>query len=111
MKGKTLFWIVLFAALAGLGAGTYLLHGGGRLAYISVDGALYDTVDLTAAAEPYERTIRTEYGWNTLRIGRGRIEVVAADCPNQDCVKQGAISEGTVPIVCLPHRLVIEIKD
>ena len=111
MKGKTLFWIVLFGALAVLGAGVYLLHGGGKTARIYVDGALYDTVDLTAAAEPYERTIETAYGWNTLRIGRGEIQVIDADCPHQDCVKQGAISEGAIPIVCLPHRLVIQIKD
>ena len=111
MKRKTLFWAVLFGVLAVLGTGTYLLHGGGKMAYIYVDGELYDTVDLTAAAEPYERTIETAYGWNTLRIGRGSIQVADADCPHQDCVKQGTISEGAIPIVCLPHRLVIEIED
>ena len=39
----------------------------------------------------------------------GRIRVSAADCPDQVCVEQGYISDGTVPIVCLPHGLVIEI--
>lgn len=112
MKRKTVFWIVLFAVLAALGAGTYLLRGGvGRRAEIYVDGALYDTVDLAAVAVPYEFTVETEYGWNTVRVSHGAIEVADADCPNHDCVKQGTISDGALPIVCLPHRLVIRIEE
>ena len=112
MKRKTVFWIVLFALLAALGAGTYLLRGGaGRRAVITVDGEPYRTVDLLAVAAPYEFTVETEYGWNTIRVSPGAIEVVDADCPNQDCVKQGAIDHGVLPIVCLPHKLVIEIEE
>ena len=40
---------------------------------------------------------------------QGRIRVSQADCPDQVCVDQGWIADGTVPIVCLPHKLVIEI--
>lgn len=112
MKRKTVFWIALFAVLAALGAGTYLLRGGvGRRAVVTVDGEPYRTVDLAAAVVPYEFTVETEYGWNTVRVSPGAIEVADADCPNHDCVKQGAISDGAVPIVCLPHKLVIEIEE
>lgn len=111
MKRKTVFWAVLFAALAALGAGTYLLHGGGTRAAIYVDGALWDTVDLTAVASPYELTVETERGYNTIRVSHGAIQVVDADCPGHDCMEQGAVSDGLVPIVCLPHRLVIQIED
>ena len=111
MKRKTLFWIVLFALLASAGIGVYWLCGGGSVAAIYVDGALYDTIDLNAVAVAYERTIRTEYGWNTIWVSHGAIQVADADCPGHDCVKQGAVTDGVIPIVCLPHRLVIQIEE
>ena len=48
-------------------------------------------------------------GTNTVQVEPGRIRVSAADCPDQVCVHQGWISTGVVPIVCLPHQIVIEI--
>ncbi len=110
MKRKTVFWAGLFSVLFLLAAGLALLHGGGTRAVISVDGREYRTVDLDAVTEPYEFTVQTEWGWNTVRVEPGAIGVAAADCPNQDCVEQGSISDGLVPVVCLPHRLVIEIE-
>ena len=112
MKQKTLFWLVLFALLAAAGAGIYALRGGsGTRAVISVDGKVYDTVDLDAVAAAYEFTVETEYGWNTVRVSHGAIQVAAADCPDQVCVRQGTIEDGALPIVCLPHRLVIQIEE
>ena len=40
---------------------------------------------------------------------KGRIRVSKADCPDQICANQGWISDGAVPIICLPHKLMIEI--
>lgn len=112
MKRKTLFWIVLFAVIA-LAAGGYSMFAGaeGTTASVYVDGELYGTYDLTAVVIPYEVTIRTETGYNTLRISHGGIEVAEADCPGQDCVRQGRIQDSLLPIVCLPHKLVIEIDE
>ena len=109
-KGRSAFWAVLFAALALAGAGAYLLRPGGTVAVVSIDGEVYDTIDLSAVAAPYERTVETPWGWNTLRVEPGAVAVTDADCPGHDCIRQGAISDGTIPIVCLPHRLVIEIQ-
>lgn len=113
MKQKTLFWVVLFAALAVLCAGYYFLRGGtgATVATVYVDGEVYDTFDLSAAVIPYEVTVETEYGYNILRISHGAIEVAAADCSEQLCVNQGTVTDGLIPIVCLPHHLVIEIDD
>ena len=111
MKRKTLFWIVLFTLLALAGMGVYWLYGGGCVAALYVDGQLYGTVDLNAVAVAYERTIETEYGWNTILVSPGAIQVTDADCPGHDCVKQGAITDGVIPIVCLPHRFVIQIEE
>ena len=54
-------------------------------------------------------TLEEEGGSNTVQVEKGRIRVSEADCPDQICVNQGWISGGAVPIVCLPHRLMIEI--
>ena len=75
------------------------------------DGREYRRVDLGAVTEPYEFTVETEWGWNTVRVEPGAICVTDADCPGHDCVQQGAISNGMIPIVCLPHRLVIQIEE
>ena len=41
---------------------------------------------------------------------RNIIEESEAGCPDQVCVHQGFIADGTVPIVCLPNKLIIEIS-
>ena len=75
------------------------------------DGALLEEIDLDRVAEPYSFTLEDGSGANTVQVERGRIRISAADCPDQVCVKQGWISGGAVPIICLPHRLTIEIVD
>lgn len=54
--------------------------------------------------------IDTEYGYNLVEIGDGKVRVIEADCPDKVDVKQGYISLPNELIVCLPNRLVIEIK-
>ncbi|GMG97264.1 NusG domain II-containing protein [Tepidimicrobium xylanilyticum] len=55
-------------------------------------------------------SIKTEFGYNLIEIGDGKVRVIEADCPDKLDVKQGYISEVGEVIVCLPNRLVIEIK-
>ncbi|NMA87056.1 MAG: NusG domain II-containing protein [Tissierellia bacterium] len=54
--------------------------------------------------------IETEFGYNLIEIGDEKVRVIEADCPDQLDVKQGYISKTGEIIVCLPNRLVIEIK-
>ncbi|MDE5569453.1 MAG: NusG domain II-containing protein [Ruminococcus sp.] len=46
-------------------------------------------------------------GYNIIEISDGRIRISDADCPDKTCVNTGFLS-GDVPIVCLPHKLVIK---
>ena len=110
---KTWFWLVLLAAAALVSGGFYALRGGaaGTVAGIYVDGELWDSVDLSAVAMPYEITVETELGYNTVLVSHGEIKVAHADCTEQVCVNQGAISDSLIPIVCLPHHLVIRIEE
>jgi hypothetical protein len=115
MLKKTKFWVLLFAALFLLGCGAFLLlknsGGSGHTAEIWQDGTLIRTIDLDAVAAPYDFEVTGEWGVNTVHVEHGAISVTAADCPDQICVEQGAISTGAVPIVCMPHKLVIDIVD
>lgn len=52
----------------------------------------------------------TELGYNLIEIGDERVRVLEANCPDQIDVKQGWISNIGETLICLPHRLVVEIK-
>lgn len=51
--------------------------------------------------------VKTENGFNVVRIKDGSVSVTDADCRDKICVKQGEIKSGS--IICLPHKLVVEI--
>lgn len=48
-------------------------------------------------------------GSNTLRIVDGMAYMTSADCPDKLCMRQKAISGKGESIICLPHRLVVEV--
>ncbi len=82
----------------------------GVRALIYKDGELIKTVPLENLSEPYEFEIRDGESFNIIRVEEGRIRVVSASCPDKVCVNSGYISDGVMPIVCLPNKLVIEIE-
>ena len=110
MKTK---WVIFLLAAAVISAAACLLlqdrRTGAVTARITRDGVLLEEIALERVEQPYSFTLEDGSGSNTLAVERGRIRVAEADCPDQVCVRQGWISDGTVPIICLPHRLVIEI--
>lgn len=55
--------------------------------------------------------IRTEFGINIVNIERDGVSVIEANCPDKLDVKVGKIKNVGQTIVCLPNRLVIEIKS
>lgn len=82
------------------------------VARITLNGTIVNEIvlDMSPAALPQTFTYEGPGGFtNTVEIEPGRIRVAEAGCPDQVCVNQGWISDGTVPIVCLPNKLVIEI--
>ena len=48
-------------------------------------------------------------GYNLIMINDGTVKVTDADCPDQLCVKQKQISQNGESIICLPHKLVVQI--
>ena len=80
---------------------TVLIKSGGKVIY---------TLDLSRESDR-EFEIKTEHGSNTVEIKDGKIRVKSADCPDKTCVRMGWLSSSAMPIVCLPHELVIEFDD
>ena len=113
MKRKTWIWILLFAALVigGLLLYYHLGRTGGTMAVISVDGEEIERIDLSRVEDSYDIVVETAYGRNTVHVEPGAISVTEADCPDRICVHQGKLTGGGIPIVCMPHHLVIEIED
>lgn len=106
---KTGTWILIFALLAAaLLAAWMLIRPTGTLVCVLQDGKLLRTVDLSAE-ETF--TVTGEAGENRITVKNGEIFVESADCPDQVCVRHGALKKGGEPIVCLPNRLVIEWRD
>lgn len=105
---------MVFAALFIICCGVFLLLRSsgslGSIADIYVDGELYEKIDLNAVTVAYDMEIETEFGYNKIHVENGAISVTESDCPDHICMAQGAISDDGVPIVCMPHRLVIEIE-
>lgn len=87
----------------------YLTHNKGDMAVIKVDGNIVSELSLsdntTITIEGYQG------GSNTVSIIDGKAYVSEADCPDEICVKTGGISRAGETIVCLPHRVVVEIKS
>lgn len=46
---------------------------------------------------------------NELCVTEGKAFMRAANCPDKLCVAQGAIDSGGQSIVCLPHKLVVQL--
>lgn len=61
-------------------------------------------------SEDTRLTVETELGTNVVTVENGAVRIVEADCPNGDCMRQQAISEPGQQLICLPHRLWIEIS-
>ena len=105
------FWCIILGLILVLSvvASFMLRRGSANEALIYQEGVLIETLDLSAIAETYTITVRSDAGMNVIAVDNGRIRISEADCHDGSCVRQGWISGGATPIVCLPHRLVIKL--
>ena len=107
------FWIILLCSVVVICAGFIfaLNQPSAEWAFIYQDGILLGYYDLTNVPEPMSLVVESGSGVNQIDIEHGRIRVSHANCPDGLCVRQGWVSSGTIPIVCLPHRLVISFDN
>lgn len=77
---------------------------------ITRNGQVLREIDLNKVDKPEVIYVPSETECtNLIRVEPGRVRVEQADCPDQICVNQGWISDSTVPIVCLPNKVIVEI--
>ncbi len=81
------------------------------VANIYQNGTLIRSIDLEAVEESYTFQIEGENGaYNTVLVEPGYISITDASCPDKVCISQGKISDGVLPITCLPNGIVIQIE-
>ncbi|MDO4581660.1 MAG: NusG domain II-containing protein [Bacillota bacterium] len=107
---KTL--LLIFSALLLLALLLLLLapHGGVGAVEICQNGQLL--YRLPATEQVQTLTIAAaDGGYNVVSWSAAGAQVTAADCPDRLCVRRGLVAHGGLPIVCLPHRLSVEIVE
>ncbi len=89
----------------------YSLQENTPTADVYQNGNLIASIPLNSVKESYTFTVRAQNGGsNVIEVRKGAIGIVSADCPDRICVHQGFITDSVLPITCLPHRLVIQIR-
>lgn len=110
---KTIIWVAALALVCAACLAAWVLTGvlgSGTTAVVRVDGEEMYRINLAAVREEYDIEISTRYGSNTVHVAPGSIAVTHSNCPDKVCVRQGAISQSGVPIVCMPHKLSVRIE-
>ena len=80
----------------------------GNQIQITVDGEVYGTYSLE---KNQVIEVKENDFYNRIRIQDGAAYMEEANCPDGYCEEQGKISGRTQTIVCLPHKLVVEVLD
>jgi len=76
---------------------------------VEVDGEVYCEYDMDEV-DGIIPISTPNGGENRLYVQEDLVFMDSANCPDKLCVKQGAIRDGTVPIVCLPNKVVVRIE-
>ena len=85
---------------------TYIGGRGANRVVVKVDGVIQGTYSLSEDCK-----IRINDGTNILEISNGKADMIEADCPDQLCVNQKAVSRNHENIICLPNKVVVEVES
>ncbi|MCD8037902.1 MAG: NusG domain II-containing protein [Lachnospiraceae bacterium] len=106
-KRDMLLLLFIAAAVAASELFMALWKGGdGAKIRVSIDGGLYGEYSLL---EDRVIDIEGELGYNRLVIENGSAYMESADCPDKYCMTYKPIARTNESIICLPHRLVVEV--
>ena len=105
--------ILALLALAVVASGAWIFLGKSAAenprVVIEVDGEVYASYDMDEV-KGIVPISTPNGGENRLWVQEDLVFMDEANCPDQTCVKQGVIKDGTVPIVCLPHKVIVRIE-
>ncbi len=103
-KRDALLCVLLFTAALLAFLAVSLSASEGEYVEITKDGELLATLPLKA-----DVTYPIGEG-NCLRIEGGEVWMQSADCLGQHCVRHRKIARGGERIVCLPNRVIVQIR-
>ncbi len=83
----------------------------GSTVLVKIDGAQIASYPLSENREIPIKTGDNDENINVLMIKDGKASISEADCPDKICVETRAVSFVGETVVCLPHKLVIEITN
>ncbi|MBN2899186.1 MAG: NusG domain II-containing protein [Clostridia bacterium] len=107
--------LVLFYLLISLAGAAFFtwdgltVHSQRQEVIVSVKNEEYVRIGLPVS-ERKEIVVDTDLGHNVIVIEGDQVYMTESDCKDQICVRQGAILASNQMIVCLPHKVVVEIK-
>lgn len=107
-RKKDIILITAILIVAGVFAVFFYIHSQetGEMVCIMLEGKEYGSYSLE---ENRVVAVESERGYNKLVIKDYEVFMEEADCPDQYCVEHRAISKTNETIVCLPHKLVVEL--
>ena len=79
------------------------------VARVYVTDAIVETIDLSDKTER-DYTIKGKNGELIIHVHDGKIKVSKSNCPHQDCVNQGEVSDINHPIICAYNEVYIVIN-
>lgn len=100
--------VIVIIAVAGL----LFINGTkvkGNRVVVKVNGIETQSYSLSENTEFEIKTGENDKNYNTVVIENGKVRVTEADCPDGICKDYRPISYVGQTIICLPHKVVIEI--
>lgn len=83
----------------------------GKLARVYQNDQVVYEVDLSQVKEPFTYRVEgADGGYNDILFEPGQVSCTDANCPDQVCVHTGTIDSGVLPIICLPHQVIVKIE-
>ena len=112
MKNRKILTAIILIFLVSVCLSFFILrHSDKQTVEIVQDGTLLYTFDLNGAEDRAIRISAPDGGYNLVQIQNGTICISEADCPDQTCVNMGVLKSDYLPIVCLPHKLIVRFAE
>lgn len=108
MNKKDTILVLIILVIAGLLFLVTRRNVGGNEVVIILDGKEYGKYQLS---DDREINVKSESGYNVVKIEDGKVYIKDADCPDKYCVKQGKSDSSNKSLICLPHKMVVEVRE
>ena len=112
MKIKSLIIILFFILIFCLIDTVYSFQKSSKQKVLIIqNNQIIREIYLDSAKNQEFRISSNNGGYNLIQIQNHEICISESDCPDQTCIKTGILRSENLPIVCLPHQLIIRFAE